>query len=273
MSREVIQPLIGRVESPRLHVMSFNLRNAGPNPDRWVDRRSTAAAVLRAERPTVIGTQEGLFQQLRDVHADLPTGYEWIGTGREGGSRGEFMAIYFDTERLRPLEFDHFWLSDTPDVVGSSTWGNDVVRMATWVRFVDLATEREFVLVNTHLDHAVETARQKGATLVTDRLAAFDGLPVIVTGDFNTPAEASASYDILLDDGKLADTWTTAGEQLTKHYATFHGYEPAVEAGERIDWILTSSDVRVESAAINTTTVDGRHGSDHWPVQAVVEFG
>lgn len=271
---EAVRPLIGRVDGPLLHVMSFNLRNAGPNlPDPWTERRPVAAALLEAERPTVIGTQEGLYQQLREFGDDLPSGYEWVGTGRDGGSRGEFMAIYFDAYRLRPQEFDHFWLSDTPDVVGSTSWGNDVIRMATWVRFLDLSTEREFVLLDTHLDHAVEAARQKGATLLNERIREFDaGQPVIVTGDFNAPAERSVAYDILVGDADLRDTWTAADQRLTARYATFHGYRPPVEDGDRIDWILTSPDIWVRSAAINTTTVDGRHASDHWPVQSVLQL-
>src|SRR4051794_34890853 len=104
--------------------MTFNLKHAradGPHP--WADRRPVVGALLDAERPDVIGTQEGLAGQLADIMADLGPGYGFIGTGREGGTRGEYTAILYRVERLAPVRDGVFWLSGTPDVVGSNTWG------------------------------------------------------------------------------------------------------------------------------------------------------
>jgi endonuclease/exonuclease/phosphatase family metal-dependent hydrolase len=182
------------------------------------------------------------------------------------------MAVFFDGERLTAREYDHFWLSDTPTVVGSTSWGNEVVRMATWVRFTDRASGGEFVLLNTHLDHAVDAAQRLGAELVARRLAEFDrDLPVIVTGDFNVPAEASQPYDALIGAG-LVDTWNEAQERRTAAVATYHGYGPVKPDGSRIDWILVRPSTLVVAAAINTATVEGRWASDHWPVHALLEL-
>ena len=60
-----------------------------------------------------MGTQEGLYHQIRQIDEDLSE-MTWIGLGRQGGSHGEFMAVFYRPDRLEPLEFDHFWLSDTP---------------------------------------------------------------------------------------------------------------------------------------------------------------
>src|SRR6202050_2994381 len=103
-----------------LDVMTFNLRHASASaPHSWAERRPVTGKLLRRESPHLIGTQEGLYQQLRDIEQDLGAGYAWIGTGREGGSHGEFVAIFYDTGRLAPLEYDHFWLSEAPDKIGS----------------------------------------------------------------------------------------------------------------------------------------------------------
>lgn len=131
-----------------LHVMSFNLRYASDTPpNTWADRRPVMRELLRRARPELIGTQEGLYSQLQDISADLGPSYDHIGLGREGGSKGEFMMIFFDQRRLEPLEYDHFWLSDTPNVIGSQTWGGCCPRMVTWVRFKDKATAQEFYAV------------------------------------------------------------------------------------------------------------------------------
>jgi endonuclease/exonuclease/phosphatase family metal-dependent hydrolase len=262
-------PVIGPAHGDSLHVMSFNLKYAEESqPNAWTRRRPVMAELLRREQPTILGTQEGLYGQLKDIQKDLPDRYDWIGLGRAGGSRDEFTAIFYDTRRLEPIEFDHFWLSDTPDMIGSTSWGNDITRMATWVRFLDLRTGKEFVAVNTHFDHLSEDSRRRSAALVLDRINGFGlGSPVVLTGDFNALAADSVAYDTLT--ASLTDTWLAAAQRLTPVYCTFHGYGTLWAHDARIDWILTRG-ATVQSAAINTYLGDGQYPSDHLPVQALI---
>lgn len=256
--------------TPALHVMSLNLRFASPTPPHsWPERRPVLRRLLQAEAPHLIGTQEGLYEQLRDIESDLAPHYAWIGEGRLGGSRDEFMAVFYDTRRLKPLAYEHFWLSAEPDRIASASWGNEIVRMATWVRFQDRRTQREFYALNTHLDHRSQPSREHSAALIVRRLAELDGaLPRIITGDFNVPAHGNPVYDTLLSSG-LTDTWDTAAERGPLQ-GTHHGYRPPLKGGERIDWILTSRGVRCSSAQINTYAHEGQFPSDHLPVQAVL---
>ncbi len=260
--------------SRRLEVMSFNLRFASTTePNSWAARRPVMRELLRRERPHAIGIQEGLYQQVRDIESDLGPHYDWIGTGRAGGSRDEFVAVLYDTRRLAPLEYDHFWLSDTPDVIGSNTWGGGSIRMVTWVRFRDLRDgDREFSFLNTHLDNASQNARARAASLIAERIAGLDrSLPLVVTGDFNVAAHKNPVYDTMLGAG-LADTWDAAAERSAL-YATFHGYRPLTPDGDRIDWILVTPGVTVHRASINTFSRAGQFPSDHLPVQASVTLG
>ena len=262
--------LLGPARGDALHVMSYNLRFASDSgPHSWPARRPVLTELLRREQPTLLGTQEGLHDQLTDIAHDLPPYYDWIGEGREGGDRGEYVAIFFDARRLEPLASGHFWLSDTPNVAGSKSWGNITTRMTTWVRFRDRHTGSEFVALNTHLDNVSENARLRGAELIRDRIHAFPaGLPVILTGDFNTAAEYAPQYDILVGAG-LTDTWTAATQRRTPLTATWHGYGPLMPDGPRIDWILVRG-ASVGEAAINSYTRDGVYASDHLPVQALL---
>jgi endonuclease/exonuclease/phosphatase family metal-dependent hydrolase len=266
------RPVIGPARGDSLHIMSFNLRYASLTaPNSWTARRPVMAELLRREQPTVLGTQEGLYAQIKDIKRDLPGQYDWIGVGRAGGSRDEFSAVYFDTLRVDPLEFDHFWLSATPNVVGSRSWGNNAIRMVTWVRFADRVTGRQFVVVNTHFDHESENSRLRSAELVRDRINALaPGLPVVLTGDFNAAAAATPTYDILTGGAELTDSWLAAAERRTPLYATYHGYRPAVPDGPRIDWILTRGVAELRAAAINTFQRGGQLPSDHFPVQALI---
>lgn len=252
-----------------LSVMTFNLRFASAQPPHaWPQRRPLNREVIQQVAPDIIGTQEGLYEQLKDMAADNPD-YDWIGLGREGGSRGEFMAIFYRRARFEPMEYYHFWLSDTPEVIGSAHWGNKVKRMATWILFRDLASKREFYVLNTHLDHQVQVAREKGAKLIRDRIEAWKtGLPVIITGDFNAAAGVNPVYDILVTQAGFADTWNTAATRRGEAVATFHNYKGKNPAGDRIDWILTRGPVTCEAVEINTHTRDGEYPSDHYPVTA-----
>ena len=256
-----------------LAVMTYNLRYASSQPpNAWEARRPVAREMLQQLRPDVIGTQEGLYRQVKDLAADLPD-YAWIGTGREGGSRGEFMAVFYRRERLEPLEYDHYWLSDTPEVIGSSTWGNSVRRMVTSVKFRDLQTGRDFFFINTHFDHQVQGSREKSAALVLDRVMKLKTmLPVLLVGDFNAAAEANKVYELLVGQEKFVDTWKIA-DQRGEPWSTFHGYREPQKEGQRIDWILARGPVKVRQTEVVTFQKDGQYPSDHFPVIARLKLG
>lgn len=256
-------------ESTILDVMTFNVRYAHTTPpDLWPDRRPVVRGVIERRRPDLIGTQEVLYTQLTDMAADLPA-YEWIGLGREGGSRGEFMAVFYLRDRFDPLAYDHFWLSDTPATIGSASWGNRIPRMVTWVRFRERTTGRELVFVNTHFDHESQPARERSAELLLERLRAFgDTTPVILVGDFNAAAGSNPVHDRLTGVDAFADSWVVLGLPDTlKTFHAFRGVEAARGAG-RIDWILTRGPVEVLSSEIITDARDGQYPSDHFPVVA-----
>ncbi len=228
-----------------LSVMTFNIRYAHTTPPNlWPDRFPVITELISRRRPDIIGTQEGLYHQLRDLESALPD-YGWIGMGRDGGSRGEFMAVFYRKDRVVPLEYDHYWLSDTPLVPGSRTWGNNYPRMVTSVKFKDRSDGRELLFVNTHLDHEVQASRDRSAALILNRLrSAREGLPVILVGDFNVGND-NRVYSMLTAPGAFTDTWLAAGNPDT--LGTFHDFKGATAARgkPRIDWILVRGEIDV----------------------------
>lgn len=263
----VVAVQVSLLGAESLKVMTYNLRFASANkPNAWPDRRPIMVECLKKADPDIIGTQEGVYYQLKELESDL-TGYRWIGTGREGGSRGEFMAIYYKADRFEPLEYDHFWLSDTPEVIGSSTWGNNVKRMVTWVRFQDRKANKEFYLVNTHFDHQVQVSREKSAELLLARVKKLKAdLPLIITGDFNAKGGANKAYEILTAENWLTDTWNSAKEKRGELVATFNNFREKVPGDNRIDWILTRNVEAPEWIEIVTCEKEGQFPSDHFPV-------
>jgi endonuclease/exonuclease/phosphatase family metal-dependent hydrolase len=256
-----------------LTVTTYNLRFASSTPpNAWPQRRPIMVELIRKLSPDVMGTQEGLYSQLKDLAGDFPE-YDWIGLGREGGSRGEFMAVFYRKARLKPLAYDHFWLSDTPELMNSATWGNTCRRMVTWVRFRDRLTGAEFYVFNTHFDHLSQMAREKSAELVRQRIAALKtDQPVLLTGDFNSVAGTNKTYAILTSDHFLSDTWLVAPEKVGDGLDTFNSFKAVGKGGRRIDWILTRGKVEVLRAEISDDSRNGQFPSDHFPVTAVLKL-
>lgn len=252
-----------------LRVMTFNVRlltgNDGAN--KWDARRDLVAEMLRAEDPDVNGTQELFKRQGDEIVEDLPQ-FVWFGEGRRGGDDDEHMGVFCRKDRLRVRESGNFWLSDTPEVAGSRTWGNLYPRMVTWARFERIADGAMFTLYNTHLPYRDidEPVRIRGAELIRSRL---DQLPanerVILVGDFNTSPE-SRVHSTLTDF--LTDAWTATPKRSGPD-GTFHAFTGKPE--KRIDWILFRG-LQANSVKTVTTQRDGRYPSDHFPVVAELEL-
>lgn len=262
----------GQVSEVDLKVMTYNIRylnNSDPSPHTWAERIPAIKKLIEQEQPDIIGTQEVLYKQLLDLEENLPQ-YEWIGLGREGGSKGEYSAIFYNENRYTPLEYDHFWLSDTPNVIGSMTWGNTIPRMVTWAKFLDKKTNQQFYVVNTHFDHRSANAREKSAELIKEKIKAFNPkLPIVLTGDFNANPD-SVPYQKLTSEGAFEDLFVTAEERINEHLGTFNGFRDPTGGGpkNRIDWILAKGNVTAHTVEILDYYKNGQFPSDHYPVMA-----
>jgi endonuclease/exonuclease/phosphatase family metal-dependent hydrolase len=253
-----------------LKVMSYNLKYASESgPHAWSRRRPLVRDLIRAQAPDLIGTQEGLDGQLGDLTADLPE-YGRVGSGREGGAKGEFSAIFYNKTKFKLLEAGDFWLSDTPEVAGSRSWGNLLPRMATRVLLEDVVTGAKLYHFNTHFDHLIPRSRSKSAELLARRIAGRKlTVPVVVTGDFNTSQLGSVHATLAPPEPgatALRDACDIALAREGQRLSTFHHWKGPVNGGKRIDWILASGDFACSKWQVITTQENGMWPSDHFPV-------
>src|SRR5436189_387541 len=131
---------LGQERPSEVRVMSFNIRygTADDGENRWERRKEFLAETIASFNPDLLGTQETLGFQ-RDYLAEKLPGYEVLGVGRDDGKeKGEMMALYYKKERFKQIEGGHFWLSETPDKVGSKSWDSSLPRMVTWAKLTDL---------------------------------------------------------------------------------------------------------------------------------------
>jgi endonuclease/exonuclease/phosphatase family metal-dependent hydrolase len=264
----------GIAEAKPLRVLSYNLRyiTSDDKGERtWTARRDQAAALIKDDAADLIGIQEGLPQMMNDLAERLP-GYAVIGVGREDGvDKGEYAALLVKADRFRIQESGTFWLSDTPEICNSCTWGNTVTRICTWAKLYDRETKRTFHFFNTHLDHASEMARQKGTELILSRIAARKPQgPVILTGDFNAPE--SDPLHVAIKGTGFGDLWKTLNPTVpAEESGTFHQFT-GVTNRARIDFVYATPDLKGLESVIVRSALNGNYPSDHFPVRATLEW-
>lgn len=266
-----------------VRVMSFNIRygTANDGANHWDKRHEFLTDTIRKFAPDLLGTQETLKFQ-RDYLAEKFPEYDVLGVGRnDGADDGEMTALYYRRDRFEKLATGHFWLSETPDKIGSKGWDAALPRMVSWVRLRDRSNPGALPIVffNTHFDHKGVVARRESAALIRRQIATIgEGCSIVVTGDFNA-GEGSGPYESLFADksadgsegiSPVIDSFRAAHPARGKNEGTFSGFDSTETGGDRIDWIGVSRDWKVTEAAIDRTARDRRTPSDHFPVTTVL---
>lgn len=253
-----------------MRIMTFNLRFATPldGPNEWEFRKELVVQVILNQRPDLLGTQEGTVPQLNYLEHHLP-GYLPLTAHREVDPTCQYPTIFYGENRFDVKESADFWLSETPEVHRSMSWGSAFPRMVTYGLLTEVGRDAGFYFINTHLDHVSEMARLEGARMIRRHFFPLRR-PMMLVGDFNEPPGSAVYRELVQGDSPLRDTWKAVsppGEEAT----TQHNFDGRPR-GHRIDWILTTPPFRVTKAAIVTDHQDGRYPSDHYPYVAEVEY-
>lgn len=255
-----------------LNVMSFNIRMNTPvdGENQWPNRKDVAAQVVKINQVDLLGTQEVLPGQLNDLKQRLPN-YNAIGVGREDGKeKGEFCAVFYRKDRFEEEKSGNFWLSETPEIAGSKGWDAACERVATWAVLKEKSSGRKIFYINTHLDHMGQTARREGVKLLLTRTKELaDGLPVIITGDFNATPDSEV-IKLITEESEFINSRTIAAI-VSGNAGTFHNFgKVPVEKRNFIDYIFVSDNIETESFTVLPEKLDGILTSDHNPVMAKI---
>ncbi|CAG8508461.1 3921_t:CDS:2 [Acaulospora colombiana] len=265
-------------EQNSLRIATFNIRYDGHNsPPALSFVESENFISLGMLIVNIVGLQEVLHNQVKDLEVLLGKDWKWTGAGRDDGKYGgEFVPIFYNTRRVELLESKNFWLSKTPDVP-SKGWDAGLPHTFT---------NSTFFFLNTHLDDRGHIAREESAKLILEKyreLLKISSDAVVLTGDFNCK-ESDEPYRIITGKREtglkfpiLRDTRYEISRPKTTSFGdsyTFTGFSPDVEP-VRIDFIfasdnaLSNGSVKVLNHGVMSNRYDdGMYISDHRPVIA-----
>lgn len=254
-----------------MRVMTFNIRfeTEEDGSNGWVYRRELVTELIHKYEPSILGTQEGMIQQLKYVQDELPE-YQMYAPHRVSDAMDQYPTLYFRKNQLDVLEGDEFWLSKTPRSHRSKDWDSAFPRMMSCARVRSKGFANSIWVAVTHLDHMGETARYEQAKIITRWLSDLN-CPVILMGDFNDRPDSDVHRLLASPNTGLKDTWQLLGNEEGASSFTHHDFHGAPRK-TRMDWILVTPEFRTTRAEIVRDHRGESYPSDHFPYMVDMEL-
>lgn len=250
--------------------MSFNIKCDEtiaelPEEQKWDNRKNGLVTEIFSIKADLIGMQEVMPNQQKFLADNLGTLYNSVYQDRQpGATNSEGCAIYYNKNKFKILESGTFWLSETPNVVGSTSWNSRWPRICTFAILQDKQTQKIFSFFNTHLDHKSAEARVNGIKLIVSKILKLN-IPGLLTGDFNC--------------GNLEETVKFCNEKLVSANAlniderTFHLFgniEVLKPELKTIDYIYVHNFTPKNYKVLNDVCCALKN-SDHYAITAEIE--
>jgi endonuclease/exonuclease/phosphatase family metal-dependent hydrolase len=249
-----------------LNLITCNIRfdNPADGENAWPHRRSFLSETILKHGPSILATQEGRIQQLRELKDSLST-YQIIDPHRSWIAERMYPTFFIQNSQFEFLGSGDLWLSETPEIAGSLSFESSFPRLMTWTHLQIKNSLEKFFVVNVHLDHIKENTRLKQTEVMLNQIDRYwDKLShLIIMGDFNDAPHGSVRKLINQNLPFLIDPWMNFNE---KEETSHHGFKGIEENGSRIDWILVPKNLQVEKLIMDKSHQRGKYPSDHFPI-------
>lgn len=293
---------VATLKESQIDIWSFNLRTEfqdeidGPNG--WTERRAGVAAFIEAGQPAVICVQEATEPMLAFlVDAFTPDQYGYVASSRTPGKVDEAAGFLYDRHQVTLLDHTVSWLNadGTPGRTGWDALFPRTFEAAVFELGSRFSVQGRIRLVNTHFSHIGVEAREQSAHVIAGAIATgkaqWPGCAQVVCGDFNSPKDGNAVYEVLSSNASGLRDATRVAEVRHVHPSTFHKFQgtefDAVHgdgtvkfdtgAGQvrddsrHIDWIFwcDGAELSLQPAEFTVVTdkmTSGSYPSDHFPV-------
>ena len=253
----------------KINVMTYNIRlnTETDSINKWDNRKEGIVYLIKEEDIDILGIQEALPDQIEYLSQELKN-YDYIGEGRDGGSSGEYSAIYYKNKRMNLIETETFWLSETPKIP-STGWDAAIKRITTVGLFKIIDSNMELLVYNSHFDHIGKIAREKSVGVILNHIKDNDhqNKALVVMGDFNANPD---NLPIELLSEELDDSFKKL--PIENPIGTFNGFDPCSKLLNRIDYIFTKKINIIDYKHIDKKLPSGLWPSDHLPIFISISF-
>ena len=262
-------------------IMTCNIRITGladdaPYPARvWENRRDLCVKTIKRQDPDIFCLQEVIYDSYSWFKDKFKKDYYQFGfegpemdPWTEGYHYIGKNVIFFKKSRFEWISSGSYWLSETPTIAGSMSWGTNRARHCNWVRIRDKKTGKVFRVINTHLDHKSDKARLEQMKMIVEECEQYlPDMPQILCGDFNSGIE-NAPVGFLRSNKAWSEMYEDIhgkGEAgFSYHGFLGEGHKP----GHRIDFIFYRGPVEVTAAEMVKDHKGDIYPSDHYFILA-----
>lgn len=234
-------------------------------------RTSRVLRLITTYQPDSLGVQECSAPWREYFNSSLTS----IGYGRIGADKNPKIGVIYNKSTLKPIANGSFWLTESPESLKiSKEWstGSDGLteRLGMYVVFEVISTGERYIHFNTHLDTDKNSQIQsKQISVILEYIekisAKYDGIPVVLTGDFNLNSDSSAYKSLIsttLGDAKKLCEKSSGGGSFNKFIGKDYASLP-------IDLLMaTKTGFIFDEYKVIYDTFDGNFVSDHYAVVA-----
>ncbi|MBO4868395.1 MAG: endonuclease/exonuclease/phosphatase family protein [Clostridia bacterium] len=292
------------LDQTTIRLLQFNIQTENGNNAPFIVRAELYRRLLDELMPDVVGMEEvtTTWRKWLDEYV-FNDSYASVGEPRSAG--GEANPIYYRKDKYELVDSGTFWLSDTPDKVGSLTsvvveekeYKSNYPRICTWAVLRDKATGTRFIHMNTHLDHNGNNSSSVGNNIRKAQIKViikfaqkYKDMPMFLSGDLNNrrttgegktyalikmisgqsviKEEDGTTYSIALSDSRL-DAPVTVDENHTATMTKYYDESSSAyePTREPIDYVFYNKE-NTDALTYETFLIsrDGLWISDHLPV-------
>lgn len=252
-----------------LCLISCNIRfdNPADGQNSWQYRRDFLTQTLMKYNPTIIATQEGRYHQLNELK-DLLSDYDLSDYHRSWIGERMYPTIFTKQGQFEFLRSGDNWLSETPDVAGSISFGSTFPRLMTWCELQVKNSDQKLLIIDTHLDHMKAETREHQVKVIIHQIKKIwdKQMYLVIMGDFNDGPQSKVR-ELLEQEFNLADAWKLFN---SKEESSHHAFKGEMQNGSRIDWILTDARLKVKSCIMDKSVNGDAYPTDHFPIVCTI---
>ena len=251
-----------------LKIITSNIRFSNPSDGihDWPYRLPLLINLYKSFGPDILATQEGRIGQLKELDEKLPE-LVLIDSHRNWIDERMYPCLFINPQTISIERSGDIWLSETPELPGSKSFDSAFPRLCTWAEVTIKKSDKQLMIVNTHLDHILNSTRARQIHVLINEIKKINTRQLVIVGDFNESPLTSIKSDLMNAFG-LKDPWIEKNYPEETSHHSFNGLDTV--AGDRIDWILIPKDFECSSLVMDKRSVGNVYPSDHYPILATV---